>query len=384
MVRLRAALNRAFRAAGGASGAAVYDLDARQPLFGLRDGLLRAPASLEKLYTSVALLRRLGPHARLHTVVLGTGHLGPGGVWHGDLYLRGGGDPTFGDGAFNRVWNRGAGPTTAQLATQLISDRIKRVTGRVIGDATLFDDRAGGPSTNFAPDVPDFGGQLSALTFDHGSTLGKLSPAAFAARQLAMTLRAAGVRANPAPIAARAPRAARALASVSSPPLAQLLALMNLPSDDLYAEMLTKQLGVRFGGRGSTQAGARVIASTIGQYGLHPTILDGSGLDRADRSSPREIVALLRFVWGTSIGRTLSSSLPLVGVNGTARRIATAPSVRGRCVAKTGTLDQITNLAGYCYTRGRHVLAFALFIDGPANENAIGFLSQMVTAIVSY
>ena len=39
-----------------------------------------------------------------------------GGVWHGNLYLRGGGDPTFGDGTFNRVWELGYGPTAPQLA----------------------------------------------------------------------------------------------------------------------------------------------------------------------------------------------------------------------------------------------------------------------------
>ena len=73
--------------------------------------------------------------------MLGTGHLGPGGVWHGDLYLVGGGDPTFGDGAFNRNWEQGYGPTANQLVGQLGHDGIKRVTGWVIGDASLFDGR---------------------------------------------------------------------------------------------------------------------------------------------------------------------------------------------------------------------------------------------------
>ena len=58
------------------------------------------PASVEKLYTTLARSAACsGPSARLHTAVLGTGHLGRHGVWHGDLYLVGGGDPTFGDGA---------------------------------------------------------------------------------------------------------------------------------------------------------------------------------------------------------------------------------------------------------------------------------------------
>ena len=76
--------------------------------------------------------------------------------------------------------------------------------------------------------------------------------------------------------------------------------LMDVPSDDLFAEMFTKQLGVLFGRGGTIAAGARVISGTIaGTYGLHPTILDGSGLSRDDASSPLEIVDLLRGVWQT-------------------------------------------------------------------------------------
>ena len=94
--QLQATLSGALQAAGPQSGAFVYDLDARDSLFARRIKVGRPPASVEKLYTTVALLRILGPNARLHTDVLGTGRLAHG-VWHGNLYLRGGGDPTFGD-----------------------------------------------------------------------------------------------------------------------------------------------------------------------------------------------------------------------------------------------------------------------------------------------
>jgi len=80
--------------------------------------------------------------------------------------------------------------------------------------------------------------------------------------------------------------------------------------------------------------------------------------------------ALLRLVWGTGTGRILERSLPLVGVNGTVRQIANGTSAQGHCVAKTGTLDNVTNLAGYCHSRGHKTLAFALFIDGPSNWSA--------------
>ncbi|MBV9414105.1 MAG: D-alanyl-D-alanine carboxypeptidase, partial [Solirubrobacterales bacterium] len=307
---LDASLTKAFNKAGPDTGALVYDLTAERTLFSLRPDVGRPPASVEKLYTTVALLSKLGPNARLETKVLGSGHLGPGGVWHGNLYLVGGGDPTFGDGGFNRAWEQGYGPTANDLVAQLRGVGIRQVTGWVIGDASLFDDLRGGPATAYGPDIPDFGGQLAALTYDHGSTLKKLGPGAFAAKELVLTMHGSGIGARPLNRTLPAPPGTRQLAAVTSPPLSVLLKLMDVPSDDFLAEMLTKQLGVRFGGSGSIQAGARVTSGVVASFGLHPTIVDGSGLSRSDRSSPGQIVALLRLLWPTAIGHVLSDSMP--------------------------------------------------------------------------
>jgi serine-type D-Ala-D-Ala carboxypeptidase/endopeptidase (penicillin-binding protein 4) len=384
LTALRAALSRALAKGGPQTGALVYDLTAKTPLFALRADVGRPPASVEKLYTTVATLTELGPSAQLQTTIVGTGHLGPGGVWDGNLYLVGGGDPTLGDGAFNRNWEQGYGPTANQLVSQLQQDGIKRVTGWVIGDAALFDELRGGPATNYAPDVPDFGGQLSALSYDHGSTFKKLNPGAFAARQLVLTMKGFGIAARPLNRTLPAPDGAQQLASVESPPLSVMLKLMDVPSDDFFAEMLTKQLGVRFGTGGSITAGAHVISTVIDSLGVHPRIVDGSGLSRSDHSSPAEIVDLLKTIWNTPSGRILAASLPTVGMTGTVQNIAAHTAAQGRCVAKTGTLDYVTNLAGYCNTRDHHVLAFALMIDGPGNWTAIQLFDQMVPAIAKY
>jgi D-alanyl-D-alanine carboxypeptidase/D-alanyl-D-alanine-endopeptidase (penicillin-binding protein 4) len=385
LVRLRKSLIRTLPIAGPSTGALVYDLTAASPLFGLRESIGRPPASVEKLYTTVALLTKLPVNTRFHTTVVGTGHLGPGGVWHGSLYLRGGGDPTFGDGSFNRIWELGYGPTATQLVHQLSARGIREVTGAVIADESLFDSRRGGPATAFTPDIPDFGGQLTALAFDHGATAPGLTPPTFAAKELALTMQAAGIKASPGKLTARAPRHARRLAIVSSPPLPILIDLMNVPSDDLFAELFTKQLGVRFAHAGTIAAGAHVISSTITEgYGIHPRIVDGSGLSRADRSSPAEVVTLLRTVWRTPIGHVLSASLPVAGINGTTRRIGKGTAAQGHCIAKTGTLDYVTNLAGYCQARNGHMLTFAFFLDGPSNEQSIALLTRLVAALAKY
>ena len=382
--RLAAVMGHVLAIAGAQSGALVYDLGAQRTLFSRRPGVMRPPASVEKLYTTVAILRVLGPTTRLHTAVLGRGHQS-GAVWRGDLYLRGGGDPTFGDAGFDRVWDRGQGATVQALVAQITDRGIRRVTGHVFADESLFDARRGGLLTHYAMDTPDFGGQLSALDFNHGSALRRLGPARFAVEQFVLDLGAAGVMARPAGRLAVSPAGAIPLARVPSPPLSAMTRLMDVPSDDLFAELFAKQLGVLFGSGGTISAGAEVIRGTIAAaFGLHPVILDGSGLSRDDRSSPAQIVDLLRNVWRTPVGRGLAASLPTVGVDGTVQYIGVRTAARGRCRAKTGTLDGVTNLAGYCRTRAGRDLAFALMVDGPSNAAASGLESKMLGAIARY
>jgi D-alanyl-D-alanine carboxypeptidase/D-alanyl-D-alanine-endopeptidase (penicillin-binding protein 4) len=64
--------------------------------------------------------------------------------------------------------------------------------------------------------------------------------------------------------------------------------------------------------------------------------------------------------------------------------IAAKTAAQGRCVAKTGTLDNVTNLAGYCHSRGHQDVAFAFFIDGPENWTALALEGEMVAAVARY
>ena len=111
---------------------------------------------------------------------------------------------------------------------------------------------------------------------------------------------------------------------------------------------------------------------------------DGSGLAPADRTSPRQVVDLLTELWHTPVGRVLDASLPVMGVTGTVRTIATGTPAQGHCIAKTGTLNDVTNLAGYCSSRGHHKLAFAMFVDGPENWQALVLFNPMMAAIAKY
>jgi serine-type D-Ala-D-Ala carboxypeptidase/endopeptidase (penicillin-binding protein 4) len=385
VTKLGKRLTSAFKGQGPHTGTLVVDLGGSQTLYAHAAHVGRPPASVEKLYTTVSLLDLMGPNARLATTMLGTGHLGNGGVWHGNLYLQGGGDPTFGDGNWNRVYEDGQGPTASELVALIRKRGIKRVTGKLYADASLFDSDPGGPATDNKPDTPDYGGELSALVFDHGMTMKGLGPAAFAAHQVAATMKAKGIEVRSDRATRHTPATAQLLARVYSPPIKTMVRLMDVPSDDLFADLFAKQLGAGYSGHGSLNAGAIVIRHLLlTRYDLRPTLYDGSGLDKADRSSPTEVVSLLRQLYGTPTGKLLWDSLPVVGRQGTVSTIGLKTYAAGHCVAKTGTLNNVTNLAGYCRTRGGQTLAFAMFVDGPPNWTALVALSKAVGAIASY
>jgi D-alanyl-D-alanine carboxypeptidase/D-alanyl-D-alanine-endopeptidase (penicillin-binding protein 4) len=82
--------------AGSASGAHVVDLETGRTLYSEAASVPRIPASVEKLYTTAALLGRFGPEGAVQTEVLGAAAVDRAtGVLDGNLYLRGNGDPSF-------------------------------------------------------------------------------------------------------------------------------------------------------------------------------------------------------------------------------------------------------------------------------------------------
>ncbi len=149
---LRRSLAASMRPAGGASGALVVDLANGRTLFALRADRTRVPASNEKIFTTSSALIRFGANGHLITRVLGDGELGDDGVYRGNLYLRGGGDPTFGSASFiRRAYGAGASLTT--LVARVRAAGVRRVQGRVYGDETFFDAFRGAraPGTDSTP-----------------------------------------------------------------------------------------------------------------------------------------------------------------------------------------------------------------------------------------
>jgi D-alanyl-D-alanine carboxypeptidase/D-alanyl-D-alanine-endopeptidase (penicillin-binding protein 4) len=361
-----------MRWAGASSGALAVDLDSGTTIYSLRAGTPRMPASVEKLYTSVATLRRLGAGGRLSTSVLAETAPDGAGVVNGDLYLRGSGDPTF-------------DTLDAGLLAQQVADAgIVEVSGRVRGDESAFDGARGVPSDGFR--VTSEVGPLSALTFNRGRT-GRRSPywqnrpARFTAAAFSKQLRHLGIAVRGRASTGVTPPGAALVTVWRSPPVADLLRLMNPPSDNFIAETLIKALGSRFGTSGSTAAGARVVLDELSELDIAPQVIDGSGLSRYNRTSPRDVVTLLEEMDGEA---SFAGSLAVAGRTGTLEDRMRGTNAQDRCRAKTGTLRDVSALAGYCTTRGGAHVAFAYLMNYVSPYGARILQDRMTAALARY
>jgi D-alanyl-D-alanine carboxypeptidase/D-alanyl-D-alanine-endopeptidase (penicillin-binding protein 4) len=368
-------LQREMARAGASSGAYVLDLGSGAELYASKADVGRMPASVEKLYTTAGALLRYGADGHITTSVLSAGLPDETGTITGNVVLRGGGDPTFNT----------ASATT--LAKQLTQAGLQRIEGRVVGDESAFDAFRGVPASGYR--LTGEVGPLSALSFNHGRT-GKAapyfqaSPAKFAADAFEKALEHEGVKITGAARAGLTPEGMTPLSELESPPVSAIVRLMNQPSDNYFAETLIKGLGAQFGTAGSTTAGATVIKDAIRPFGITPTVIDGSGLSRGDRTSPRQIVALLKGMDESESGVAFDESLPVVGRNGTMYNRMRGTPAQDRCHTKTGTLHDVSTLAGFCNTTGGERIAFAFLMNRVNPSAAHALQDRMTVALAKY
>ena len=373
-----------MRAAGAYSSAYVVNATSGRTVFHWREDTRRILASNTKLFTTSAALARFGSEGTLGTEVLGRGEL-EDGVWRGDLYLRGGGDPTFGTRSFVRR-NYGTGTTVEELAGLIEEAGIERVSGRVYGDESRFDSLRGGPESGYGTSI--WVGPLSGLAFNRG--LGdesgrsfQVNPPLFAAGQLDAALERRGVAVRLRPRAGTTANGADVLASVDSPPMRRLIEMTNVPSDNYFAETLLKDLALQASGRGTTTAGARIAAGFARRVGSSARLVDGSGLSRGNRASPRRVVRLIRAMLARDEENdgAFLDSLAVAGDEGTLSDRMRRGAAHGSCRAKTGTLSDVSALSGLCEARSGDVFVFSILMNGVYPTGARKLQDAMLQAI---
>ena len=363
-------IGAALLQSGSSSGALVTDLTTKELLYAARADLARVPASVEKLYTTATALGRFGPLARLSTELVISGTIDDNGVLAGNVILRGGGDPTF------------SNTDIKTFGHAVKKAGIERISGGVVGDESLFDKRRGGPASGWRIDGY-IGGSLGALVLNRGAGDHR-APGLAAARALQTELTSlkipSGVPARTGPT----PRAPKRVLLLYSPPIRDLIALTNIPSDNFLAEMLIKNLGARFGGAGTTRAGAGVMRSFLKRFGVTPQISDGSGLSRANRTSPRQVVKLLTEMHNGSQRAAFEDSLAVAGRSGTLAGRMRGSAAEGACRGKTGTLSDVSSLSGLCLTKNRHVVVFSILMNEVSPSRARSLQDSAVRAIANY
>lgn len=376
--KLRRGLARKLRKTGGIGSAWVKDLSAGKVLFSRLGRRRLVLASNMKLFTTGAAISRFGPEATLDTNVWALGSLGADGVLHGRLLLQGAGDPTMSSHGL------------ARLASRVKASGVRSVTAGLRFDDSIFDRRRGVPAAGVVGGP--YLGSLSGLSVNWGlNRRGRLlkDPAATAARLFLQALRRRDVRipgrAKRRKLASGVPESAR-IAAVSSPELADLIALTNQPSDNFLAEMVAKGVGARFGAAGTTAAGVRTVRAFARSHDAWLAAQNGSGLSVRDKSSTRSVGRFLQAMRNEdqAVADAFFESLSTAGRTGTLADRMRGTAAQDRCHGKTGTLTAVSALSGYCLAPGGRLMAFSILMNRVDVDAAHNAQDRMAALIARY
>lgn len=381
------AMRKAVRTGNGRASLMVKNLGNGKRVCSLNPKAQRSLASNTKIFTTVTALGKLGKRHEMVTKVFSVGET-KNGVLDGDLYLRGAGDPSLGTPAFLGAYLGGAGSSIDRLAASVRRRGIKRVTGRVYADDTVFDRRRGVADSGFA--TSPYIGPLSGLSINAGFTNASLNrfsndPAKLAAKSLVRSLGRSGVKVRKGIGLRKTPGRIRRLAArLPSPDMSWMSRVTNVNSNNFFAEMLIKHIGAEKGKAGTTAAGARVVRQySKSRFDAVVRPLDGSGLTFGNRSSAGDIVKLLNRTRGTNFDREFTDSLAVAGRSGTLAQRMRGSDAEGRCRAKTGTLTGVSALSGYCFNRSGRKYAFSILMNNVSDTTAARAAQDRIAAIIA-
>ena len=340
----------------GSTGVVVIDPQTGRTLVDQGDQPM-IPASTMKLLTSLVALETLGNDRTFSTDALAAGK--------GTVVLRGGGDPLLSDGkASGRA-------SLADLAAKTAA-ALKRSGSTTITlgyDATLFTGASWHPrwTENYQWSVA----RISALSVDGGRDANgkaRKDPAAVAAKRFAARLEKAGITVTATrPMAT--PSDADELASVASPPVEELIEHILRYSDNTAVETLARHTGIAAGDGGDFAGSERAVRAALKKLKLWSSGMrndDSSGLSRENRVTPMVLAQAMQLVLTQDRFRSLIAGLPVGGVTGTLyERFDDKDERSGRGVvrAKTGSLRDVSTLAGYLITADGSPLAFAVMAN---------------------
>ena len=409
--------------------------------FGLNENKLFIPASLSKIITSSALFEFFHPSDQFETLFLIDNFIGENGVLKGNLYLKGGGDPSF---VSESLWN---------LVNHLTRTGLKRVEGNLIVDDFLFEEenlRRKGFSFDRSYNAP-----LSALSFNwnsmsiyirpgkkvnqpafvfvdpknsyiqlknkvrtKGSTrkiqislnrkgrevvsvrgsvpLGSEEfvkyrsvsrPALYAGWNALEFLKRRGIAVSGTILRGKTPNSAVVLAKEKGRSFSRLIQDMMKYSSNFITGMLVTQLSVRQGlEQGSSREGMKWIDQFLKNKGIRDYHFDQpAGLSRKNKLRPKDILTILQEDLLSPYVYEKLSSYPLAGGTGTLEKRFMELPYPFFVRAKTGRLSGVEGLAGYIRNQQGRIWSFVFIYNGSARrqDRARALFDNLVITLVN-
>ena len=385
------------------------------------------PASLMKLVTTYAALDLLGPAFTWNTPVYVEGAVRDGTLF-GNLYIKGQGDPKLVSERLWLLLRRVQGLGVKTIAGDIVLDRsafenvevdpslfdgeplrpynaapdalllnFKAVVMTFVPDRTantaqiqfepplsgvqmqhsvpLSNGDCGDYRSALKADFSDpaairFGGAYPANCGERVWATAYADPKSYATRAVdGMWREMGGKLAGSVRYASVPATLTRPAFEISSPPLPEVIRDINKYSNNVMAQQLflTLSLQAKMPGSVATLATSRDVVqrwwrSTVSNDDL-PVLDNGSGLSRSERISANALGKLLQSAYASPVMPELMSSLPITGVDGTLRGRRSA--ARGSAHLKSGTLRDVTGVAGYVLANSGKRYVIVMIINQP-------------------
>ncbi|HMA13061.1 MAG TPA: D-alanyl-D-alanine carboxypeptidase/D-alanyl-D-alanine-endopeptidase, partial [Steroidobacteraceae bacterium] len=402
----------------------VQPLDAAEPLLSHNAGAALNPASVMKLVTSFAALNQLGPEYAWTTDVWADGTL-TDGVLKGNLVIKGHGDPGLTLERLWLLQRELRARGIRDIQGDLVLDAsdfdlppgdpgafdgeplalYNATPGALVANynATTLRLKPDGQQVAIVPDIPLPGVTLtSQLVLDDGAPCNgwkdAITPAMAADGRTALVLSGryprgcgeqtvslnlfapaatfdfifrglwaqAGGTLTGSTVAGTAPASAPLL-KFASEPLTAALTRLNKYSNNLMARNLFLTLGAdAYGVPATPDKGARAVREVLVRTGI-PTrklvLENGAGLSRIERVSADTLNQLLRAAYHGPLFAEFESAMPIVALDGTLKRRFNGSTLAGNAHLKTGTLRDVSALAGYVDVAGGRRVSFVMLVN---------------------
>lgn len=351
------------------------------------------PASTQKILTAAVALNELGGGFRYVTRAGITAPADDDGTVRGDLVLVGSGDPALGGPDFGAIRTDRPRTPLEVIADAVVAAGIRRVEGRVIGDASVFPHQPSAPGWLDAYVAEGDAAVSSGLTVDAGRRVWHggagyeseptTDPAGQAAAVLTGLLRQRRVHVANGPVASATPvPVASVVGEVAGPPLSELLRHLMQASDNHFADAIIRTLGLQ-AGDASWQGSAAAVTAGLQRLGVETgglNIADGSGLSRDNRVPANLLLRVDAAMFKTGHAPIWRELPAVAAASGTLKRRLIGTSADHRLRGKTGSLRDVNALAGSVYAGGSPRWRFAVIGNGldPVGKRLVRDLQDAV------